>query len=73
MSPSSSKSNVVYAGNLNSKMGNAYIESLMRNGHIMATDGKVRKYKTTDKGKQFLAIVKEVIGSYHKRNLEMTA
>ncbi len=54
-----SKTIAVYESNLNLKTVNPYLDSLMMNGHIIKTDEKMPRYKTTDKGKELLAIIKE--------------
>jgi predicted transcriptional regulator len=52
----SSKTVVVYQSNLNFKTVDPYLNSLMKNGLVAAMDGK---YKTTDKGKELLATIKD--------------
>jgi len=54
----SSKTNVVYGSNLNFRTVNLYLDALMMNGHI-TRDENTLKYKTTEKGKELLAIIKE--------------
>ena len=57
-----SKTRVVYGSDLNYRTVNPYLESLMVNGHIIITDEKTRRYKTTDKGKEHLAVIRETHG-----------
>ena len=55
----SSKTNVVYGSNLNLRAVNPYLNSRMANGHIIKTDEEMPRYKTTDKGKKLLAVIKK--------------
>ncbi len=52
-----SKTALVYGGNLNFETVAPYIDSLTKNGFIVAMDGK---YKTTEKGKELLGKLKEL-------------
>ena len=54
-----SKTHVVYESNLNFRTVNPYLDSLMMNGHIIKTNEEMPRYKTTDKGKELLAVIKE--------------
>ncbi|MFB3765000.1 MAG: winged helix-turn-helix domain-containing protein [Methanotrichaceae archaeon] len=46
-----SKTKVIYRANLNSVIGNRYLDNLTRNGFVEAiTDGSRTIYKTTSKG-----------------------
>lgn len=56
----SCKTVIVYGSNLNFKTVNLYLESLMKNGHIVLADEKTLKYQTTEKGKKLLASMKEI-------------
>ena len=50
---------MVYGSNLNFRTVNPYLEALIANGHIAAIDEETRKYKTTDKGTELLAVIKK--------------
>ncbi len=54
-----SKTHVVYGSNLNFKSVRPYLDSLIANGYIAAIDSDPKEYKTTDKGKQLLAVIRE--------------
>ncbi len=54
-----SKTRVVYGSNLNFRTVVPYLDSLIANGHLVVTDEMMPRYKTTDKGKELLAIIKE--------------
>ncbi len=55
----SSKTKIVNACNLNFKTVDRYLNPLIENGLII-TDKETRKYKTTEKGRMFLAKLKEI-------------
>ncbi len=59
-----SKTHIVYGSNLNFKTVSPNLDSLIMNGHIIKTDGEMPRYKTTDKGKELLAVLKEVHESF---------
>ncbi len=54
----SSKTAIVSKCNMNFKTAMRYIEFLVRNGQIELTDSDPPKYKTTERGKELLALIK---------------
>ncbi len=52
-----SKTKVVYGSNLNFRNVVPYLDSLKKNGSIVSVNGK---YKTSEKGKQLLALLREM-------------
>lgn len=56
----SNKTVVVYQSNLNFKTIIPCLDTLMRNGFITPMDGNPMKYKTTEKGKELLAIIEGI-------------
>ena len=59
-----SKTVVVYGSNLNSRTVSHYLDSLMKSGLIATIDGSPRKYTTTDKGKELLALIEKASGFF---------
>ncbi len=56
----SNKTTVVHRCNLNFNTVTPYLEILMKNKLIELIDDNSVKYKITDKGKEFLAMLKEI-------------
>ena len=54
-----SKTVLVYGSHLNSRTVAPYLDSLMKCGLIAIVDGNPRKYLTTDKGKELLALTEK--------------
>ena len=54
-----SKTRVVYGSNLNFRTVVPYLDSLIANGHLVITDEKMRRYKTTDRGRELLAVIRK--------------
>ena len=54
-----SKTRVVYGSNLNFRTVVPYLDSLTKNGFIATIDGDQKKYITTERGKELLAVIKE--------------
>ncbi|MGA9100107.1 MAG: winged helix-turn-helix domain-containing protein [Methanotrichaceae archaeon] len=54
-----SKTRVVYGSDLNFRTVNPYLDSLMSGGFITATERTPTEYKTTDKGKELLAAIRD--------------
>lgn len=52
-----SKTRIVYSSSLNFRTVNPCLNSLTERGFIATKDGK---YRTTDKGRELLAVIKEV-------------
>ncbi len=53
------KTAIVSKCNMNFNTAMRYIEFLMENGHIELTDGDPPKCRTTEKGKELLALIKD--------------
>lgn len=56
------KTTIVYRANLNFNLVNRYLNLLVREGLIGLTEGSARKYKTTEKGIEFLKAYKNMKG-----------
>lgn len=56
------KTSIVYRANLNFNLVNRYLNLLLREGLIGLTEGSTRKYKTTEKGLDFLKAYKNMKG-----------
>ncbi|MGA9097647.1 MAG: winged helix-turn-helix domain-containing protein [Methanotrichaceae archaeon] len=54
-----SKTMVVYGSNLNFATVTPYLDSLTKNGSVVSVDGNPLKCKTTEKGKELLALLKK--------------
>ena len=55
----SSKTVIVEGSDLNFRTVVPYLEALIANGQIVVIEGKVPRFKTTDRGKELLAAIKE--------------
>ena len=56
------KTSIVYRANLNFNVVNRYLQLLVQEGLISFTEGSTRKYKTTEKGLEFLKAYKNMKG-----------
>ncbi|MFB3765786.1 MAG: winged helix-turn-helix domain-containing protein [Methanotrichaceae archaeon] len=54
------KTVIVYKSNLNFATVVPYLDSLLKNGFIASIEGPIRKYETTDRGKELLSGLKEI-------------
>lgn len=54
------KTAIVYHANLNFNRADAYLDLLIREGLLSVVDGPVLRYKTTEKGMEFLRAYREL-------------